>query len=127
MTSQMRPDRDPRSLIGSDRVEGTAVFRPDGTLIGTIDRVMIGKDTGIVAYAELSLGGFLGFAADHAPIPWSLLSYDKARDGFVVDLGESELRTLLCSASRPAAAAAAPAAKPTPPARPAYRADPTML
>lgn len=129
MTSQMRHDRDPRALIGSDRVEGTAVYRPDGTLIGTIDRVMIGKDTGIVAYAVLSLGGFLGFGADHAPLPWSLLHYDKARDGFIVDLDETELRSLLCRLDGAGAPVkpAQPAKAATPPKKPVYHADPSML
>jgi len=31
------------SLIGSDKVQGTAVFGPDGQKIGSIERVMIGK------------------------------------------------------------------------------------
>lgn len=128
MTSQMRHDRDPRALIGSDRVEGTAVYRPDGTLIGTIDRVMIGKETGIVAYAVISLGGFLGFGADHAPIPWSLLHYDQDRDGFVIDLDETDLRTLLCRLDSQGQPVPPPAARPAaPPKKPIYRADPSIL
>lgn len=128
MTSQMRHDRDPRALIGSDRVEGTAVYRPDGTLLGTIDRVMIGKETGIVAYAVLSLGGFLGFGADHAPLPWSLLHYDSDRDGFVVDLDETELRSLLCRLdTQGAPVKPAPAKAAAAPKKPIYHADPSML
>jgi len=46
------------SLIASDRVEGTPVRSTDGTTIGTIERVMIDKLTGNVAYAVLSFNGF---------------------------------------------------------------------
>lgn len=46
------------SLIGSDKVEGTAVFGPDNEKIGSIERVMIEKTTGRVSYAVLSFGGF---------------------------------------------------------------------
>ena len=68
----------PHSLIGSDRVEGTAVRRPDGSKIGSIERLMINKLSGKVAYAVLSFGGFLGMGEKHAPIPWDRLTYDPA-------------------------------------------------
>jgi PRC-barrel domain len=41
-------------------VEGTPVRRFDGTKVGTIERVMIDKVSGNVAYAVLSFGGFMG-------------------------------------------------------------------
>ena len=50
----------PHQLIASDRVEGTAVRRPNGDMIGHIERLMIDKVTGKVSYAILSFGGFLG-------------------------------------------------------------------
>jgi PRC-barrel domain len=47
------------SLIASHKVEGTAVYRPTGDKIGRIARVMIDKQTGKVAYAIMSFGGFM--------------------------------------------------------------------
>ena len=41
-------EREPGSLIGSDEVEGTAVFGGDDAEIGSIERVMIDKLTGKV-------------------------------------------------------------------------------
>ena len=55
-------------LIGSDRVEGTNVYRSDGKKIGEIERVMIDKISGQVAYAVMGFGGFLGMGEDHYPI-----------------------------------------------------------
>ena len=46
--------RETISLIGSDKVEGTAVYGSDEKRIGSIDRVMIDKKSGKVAYAVLS-------------------------------------------------------------------------
>jgi hypothetical protein len=46
------------TLIGSDKVEGTAVYGPDNQKIGAIERVMIDKMSGRVSYAVLSFGGF---------------------------------------------------------------------
>jgi hypothetical protein len=42
--------RETASLIGSDKVEGTAVYGPDDRKIGTVQRVMIDKISGKVAY-----------------------------------------------------------------------------
>ena len=53
------------NLIGSDKVDGTAVYGADGNKIGSIQRVMIDKLSGKVAYAVLSFGGFLGMGEDY--------------------------------------------------------------
>jgi hypothetical protein len=79
------------SLIASDRVEGTPVRRPNGEKIGTIQRVMIDKLSGKVAYAVLSFGGFLGMGQKHLPIPWSRLTYDPRLDAYDLDLTDEEL------------------------------------
>lgn len=44
-------DRDFGNLIGSDKVEGTAVYGADQKKIGSIRRVMIEKMSGKVSYA----------------------------------------------------------------------------
>lgn len=74
--------RETGTLIGSDKVEGTAVYGGDGDKIGTIERVMIDKISGRVSYAVLSFGGFLGFGSDHYPLPWSSLKYDTELGGY---------------------------------------------
>ncbi|MGC2714633.1 MAG: PRC-barrel domain-containing protein, partial [Pseudolabrys sp.] len=60
--------RETTSLIGSDKVEGTAVYGADHEKIGSIERVMIDKISGKVAYAVLSFGGFLGMGEDYYPV-----------------------------------------------------------
>jgi hypothetical protein len=84
--------RETAGLIGSDKVEGTAVYRSTGDRIGTIDRVMIDKLTGRVAYAVMSFGGFLGIGDDHYPIPWSLLIYNPDLGGYEVNISDAQLR-----------------------------------
>jgi hypothetical protein len=42
----------PHPLIASDRVEGTAVRRPNGDMIGHIERLMIDKVTGKVSLRD---------------------------------------------------------------------------
>ena len=84
--------RETGTLIGSDKVEGTAVYGADQTKIGSIERVMIDKQTGKVSYAVLSFGGFLGLGSDHYPIPWSLLTYNERLGGYEVNVTEDQLR-----------------------------------
>jgi hypothetical protein len=62
-------EREFGNLIGSDKVEGTAVYGPDESKIGSIERVMIDKISGRVSYAVLGFGGFLGLGNDHYPLP----------------------------------------------------------
>lgn len=70
------------TLIGSDKVQGTRVFGPDGEKIGAIERVMIEKTSGRVSYAVLSFGGFLGIGDDYYPLPWPSLKYNVELGGY---------------------------------------------
>jgi hypothetical protein len=91
-TLQSEPQsRQSHTLIASDRVEGTPVRRADGEKIGTIQRLMIDKLSGSVAYAVLSFGGFLGMGQKHAPIPWARLNYDPTLGAYQLELSNEEL------------------------------------
>jgi len=70
------------SLIGSDKVDGTAVYGADDRKIGSVQRVMIDKVSGKVAYAVISFGGFLGMGEDYYPMPWPNLKYDTTLGGY---------------------------------------------
>lgn len=84
--------RETGSLIGSDKVEGTAVYGANDTKIGSIERVMIDKMTGKVSYAVLSFGGFLGIGDDHYPLPWQSLKYDTNLGGYRTGITETQLK-----------------------------------
>jgi hypothetical protein len=84
--------RETAGLIGSDKVEGTSVYDSHSEKIGSIERVMIEKRSGQVAYAVLSFGGFLGIGSDYYPIPWASLSYDTRLGGYRTNLTEEQLR-----------------------------------
>jgi sporulation protein YlmC with PRC-barrel domain len=67
------------TLIASDKVEGTPVYRSNGDQVGTIEHVMIEKIGGKVAYAVMSFGGFLG-------------TYNERLGGYEVNLTEQQLK-----------------------------------
>ena len=81
-----------KPLIESDRVEGTAVYDPQGDHIGSIKRLMIEKISGKVSYAVMSFGGFLGMGEDEHTIPWGKLTYDTSLGGYRTDITEEQLR-----------------------------------
>jgi hypothetical protein len=83
--------REKHNLVPSDQVEGTEVRRSNGGRIGTIQRLMIDKLSGNVAYAVLSFGGFLGIGQKHLPIPWERLKYDPTLGAYQIDLTDEEL------------------------------------
>ncbi|SEI19932.1 PRC-barrel domain-containing protein [Tardiphaga sp. OK245] len=83
----MTPDvmTKPHSLIASDRIEGTAVRRPNGERIGHIERLMIDKISGKVSYAILSFGGFLGLGSNLLPLPWARLTFNRTLDAYQLE------------------------------------------
>lgn len=86
---RVHPDR---SLISSERVQGTTVYGMDGRQIGEIDHLMIEKISGKVAYAVMSFGGFLGLGESHYPIPWGSLHYNTELQGYQTNVTEDQLR-----------------------------------
>jgi len=94
--------RETESLIGSDKVEGTPVYRSNGERAGQIERIMIDKLSGKVAYAVMSFGGFMGIGEDYYPLPWSLLTYNPKLEGYEVNVSEQQLKgALVRSLARP--------------------------
>ena len=84
--------RSGKPLIESDRVEGTAVYDRSGKRIGTVERVMIDKISGRVAYAVMSFGGFFGVGANEYAVPWRMLDYDPRLGGYRIQITSEQLR-----------------------------------
>jgi hypothetical protein len=104
--------REPVSLIGLDFLKGTLVYRSNGDLVGRMDQVILDKFKGKCAYAviffipknadENSTASWLrNFACtffrawrgtlEYYPLPWSLLTYNPALEGYEVDVSEQQL------------------------------------
>jgi len=67
------------TLVPSDRVETASVYGRDDRLIGTIERLMLQKKSGVVAYAVVRCGGLIKGEVHHYPVPWDSLKYDVAQ------------------------------------------------
>jgi hypothetical protein len=79
------------SLIGADKVNGTNVYNPAGDKLGSVDDIMIDKKSGRAIYAVMAFGGFLGMGEKQHPLPWSSLTYDEKKGGFIVNLDKKQL------------------------------------
>lgn len=78
-------------LISAGKVEGTDVYNTDGDHLGQIEKILIDKPSGKVAYAVMSFGGFLGIGEKYHPLPWPALKYDTRQGGYVVGIPKATL------------------------------------
>ncbi|MCW5733300.1 MAG: PRC-barrel domain-containing protein [Enhydrobacter sp.] len=79
------------SLIAAEKVNGTDVYNMNGEHLGSVDDIMIDKISGKAIYAVMSFGGFLGIGEKQHPLPWSALTYDESKGGYVVNLDKRQL------------------------------------
>jgi sporulation protein YlmC with PRC-barrel domain len=73
-------------LVAASKVNGTKVYNRAGEALGSIDDLMIDKQSGHITYAVMSFGGFLGMGEKYYPVPWSELTHSTAQDGYVLNL-----------------------------------------
>lgn len=81
----------PRVFKATDIV-GQGVRNPQNEDLGKIEDVMLDLNTGRIAYAVLSFGGFLGMGDKLFAIPWSILKQDPSDDRFVLDIPREMLK-----------------------------------
>ena len=79
------------SLIAAEKVNGTNVYNMNGDKLGSVDDIMIDKISGKAIYAVMSFGGFLGMGEKQHPLPWSSLTYDEDKGGYIVNLDKKRL------------------------------------
>lgn len=83
--------KDMSMLVACDRVEGSKVFGSDSKQIGHIERLMLEKSDGRIAFVILSFGGFFGIGQEHYRLPWEKLRYDARIDGYRINMTKSEV------------------------------------
>jgi hypothetical protein len=90
-----REDAMSHTMVPSDRVENVCVYGRDGAKLGIIERLMLDKESGRVAYAVIRTGGLLG-SHHHYPLAWAALKYDPNRQAFATALTLDELSAGPC-------------------------------
>jgi sporulation protein YlmC with PRC-barrel domain len=79
------------TAIRSKKVLGTTVKDPDGNTIGTVEDVVLDKQSNNIMFVVISFGGFLGIGEKYHPIPWSALEYDEEEDAYLVGYTRDQL------------------------------------
>src|ERR1017187_8455705 len=84
-TMEQRP-----TVLAADTLTGDKVVNRQKEDLGKIEHLMIDLETGRIAYAVLSFGGFLGMGDKLFAIPWSALALDTVEKRFILNV-EKEL------------------------------------
>ncbi len=80
------------SLMGADTLIGDNVVNAAEESLGDIKEIMLDMQTGQVAYAVLSFGGFLGVGEKLFAVPWGALHLDTVNERFVLNVDKARLK-----------------------------------
>lgn len=81
------------SLMGADTLLGERVVNTYEVELGDIKEIMLDMQSGQVAYAVLSFGGFLGVGEKLFAVPWQALRLDTVQKRFILDVDKDRLKT----------------------------------
>ena len=79
-------------LMGANTLTGEDVYNLQEEKLGDIKEFMLDMNTGQVAYAVLSYGGFLGMGEKLFAVPWDSLRLDAINKCFVLDVDKDKLK-----------------------------------
>jgi sporulation protein YlmC with PRC-barrel domain len=82
-----------RRVLSASTLAKDSVRNQANEDVGSIKEIMLDVPSGRVAYAVLSVGGFLGLGDRLFAIPWEALTLDEDRQCFIMDVDNSALRT----------------------------------
>jgi sporulation protein YlmC with PRC-barrel domain len=79
-------------LMGAGTLLGEEVYGINDEHLGDIKEFMLEMDTGRVAYAVLSFGGFIGLGEKLFAVPWNALKLDTVNKRFVLNVDKDRLK-----------------------------------
>jgi sporulation protein YlmC with PRC-barrel domain len=80
-----------RRVLAASTLTGDRVRNSVGESLGKIEEIMLDIQTGRIAYAVLSFGGFLGIGNKLLAVPWSALQIDTSEHEFILDVDRGTL------------------------------------
>jgi len=80
------------NVLSASAVIGDGVVNRAGEKLGKIEEIMLDLENGRVAYAVLSLGGFLGMGEKLFAIPFEALKLDASREHFTLDVDKDKMK-----------------------------------
>ena len=80
------------SAIRAKKVIGTTVKDSSGENVGSIEDVVLDKQSNNILFGVVSFGGVLGIGEKFHPVPWGALNYDEGEGAYVVNLTKDQLK-----------------------------------
>ncbi len=80
-----------RRTLSASTLIGNEVRNRQGEELGKVEDFMLDLETGRVAYAVLSFGGFLGLGNKLFAVPWSAFTLDSPKHAFLLDVAKERL------------------------------------
>jgi hypothetical protein len=77
--------------LTASTLTGNTVKNRAGEHLGEIEEIMLDLDSGRVAYAVLSFGGFLGLGDKLFAVPWHAMDLDTDDKAFILDVPKARL------------------------------------
>jgi len=78
-------------VLSAHTLMGDPVRNPEGERMGDLKELMIDLDSGRIAYAVVSFGGFLGLGDKLFAMPWNVLRVDTENRQIVLDVPKETL------------------------------------
>jgi sporulation protein YlmC with PRC-barrel domain len=79
-------------VIGASKLDGNKVLSSEGEDVGKIKEIMLDVRSGHIAYAVLSVGGFLGIGDKLLAVPWNALALDTENKSFVLSVPAEQIK-----------------------------------
>jgi sporulation protein YlmC with PRC-barrel domain len=79
-------------LMGADTLIGEDVYNQQEEDLGDIKEIMLDMQSGQIAYAVLSFGGWLGMGDKLFAVPWQSLQLDTTNQRFLLDVSKERLK-----------------------------------
>jgi sporulation protein YlmC with PRC-barrel domain len=82
----------PVRRLTSTSIVGDKIENPEGEDLGKIDNLMINLNTGMVEYAVIEFGSFLGIGGKLFAVPFSELTVDPDKEIFILNRDKEYLK-----------------------------------
>ena len=80
------------NVLSTNAIIGDSIVNRTGENLGKIEELMLDLESGRVAYAVLSFGGFLGMGEKLFAVPFEALKLDASREHFTLDVNKDKLK-----------------------------------
>ena len=78
-------------IMAASSFEGENVVNNQGETVGEIEEIMLDVRSGRIAYAVMSVGGFLGIGEKYFAVPWRAFTMDTDNHRFILDVDKERL------------------------------------